>query len=80
MPKSSSFEVPLKPDPNKIRDVPLISTLAGEFILTYVNDCHIRDLAHHYGFAVQPIPMRTTHHVETEELLLSRIFDWIGGK
>jgi DNA adenine methylase len=54
------------------------ATLAGDFLMTYDDAEGVRDLARRYGFKMQAIAMKTTHHAEMNELLIGRNFDWLG--
>lgn len=54
----------------------LVSQLKGRFMLTY-DDCdEIRDLAKKYSLDYRTIPMKTTHHVEKKEIIISDNFNW----
>jgi DNA adenine methylase len=52
------------------------SSLAGDFLMTYDAADEIRRLAYQYGFDVVEVPMKTTKHVKTMELLIGRCLDW----
>ena len=54
----------------------LVSKLAGDFLMTYDAADEIRRLAYRYGFDVVEVPMKTTKHVKTMELLIGRCLDW----
>ena len=49
----------------------------GTVLLTYANDPTVRALATRSGFSVQPVLMRTTHHADKAELLISRDVAWV---
>ncbi len=51
--------------------------LAGEVILTYDDSLEVRSLADQYGFDVESIAMKNTHHAKMTELLIGRSLDWI---
>lgn len=54
----------------------LVSELKGRFMITY-DDCdEIRDLAKKYSFDYRTIPMKTTHHIEKKEIIISDNFYW----
>jgi len=54
----------------------LTSRLKGKFMLTYDDTEEIRALAEKYGLDFRTIPMRTTHHIQKNEIILSDNFDW----
>lgn len=54
----------------------LLSELVGDFLLTYDHAESVRNLADHYGFDTELIPMKNTHHAEMRELLIGRDLDW----
>jgi DNA adenine methylase len=54
-----------------------VDSLAGDFLMTYCNEPQVRKLARRHGFDVQPVAMKSTHHVKTEELLIGRDLDWV---
>lgn len=52
------------------------SRVKGHFLMTY-DDCKpIRALAARYGFEIQRIPMKNTHHEIMSELLIGRNLGW----
>lgn len=54
----------------------LVSQLKGKFMITY-DDCdEIRDLAKKYSLDYRTIPMKTTHHIEKKEIIISDNFNW----
>ncbi len=54
----------------------LVSRLKGRFMITY-DDCdEIRDLAKKYNLDYRTIPMKTTHHIEKKEIIISDNFYW----
>ncbi len=55
----------------------LTAALTGRFLLTYDDTPEIRNLAEKYGLLHTTVPMKTTHHVEKRELLISDNFDWL---
>jgi len=54
----------------------LTAKLKGKFMLTYDDTQEIRDLAEKYNLEYRTIPMKTTHHVEKNEIIISDNFDW----
>jgi DNA adenine methylase len=55
----------------------LTSQIKGKFLLTYDNADEIVELAKKYNLRYTTIPMKTTHHLEKRELLISDNFDWL---
>lgn len=55
----------------------LVSRLSGKFLLTYDDTPEIRFLAEQNSLAYRTIPMKTTHHLEKNELLISNGFEWL---
>ncbi|NLF41763.1 MAG: DNA adenine methylase [Bacteroidales bacterium] len=53
-----------------------INQLQGKFMLTYDDAEEIRTLANKYNFPFRTIPMKTTHHLEKNELIISDNFEW----
>lgn len=56
----------------------LTSQLRGRFMLTYDDTREIRDLANKFNLLYREIPMKTTHHIEKQEIIISDNFDWWG--
>lgn len=54
----------------------LVSTLAGDFLMTYDDTPEVRAYAGSYGLDVQPIAMKNTHHAKMTELLIGRDLAW----
>ncbi|HEY9114064.1 MAG TPA: DNA adenine methylase [Bacteroidales bacterium] len=54
----------------------LTSKLKGKFMLTYDDTKGIRDLATKYNLDFRTIPMKTTHHIKKNEIIISDNFDW----
>jgi DNA adenine methylase len=52
------------------------SELKGKFMLTYDDTEEIRGLAAKYNLDFRTIPMKTTHHVQKNEIIVSDNFDW----
>ena len=55
----------------------LCSKLAGDFLITYSNDAHTRQLAHKHRLEMREIAMKNTHHAKMTELLIGRKLDWL---
>lgn len=53
--------------------------LKGDFIMTYDNAEEVKNMASRRGLAVQPIPMKNTHHAQMTELVIGRNLDWMEG-
>ncbi|MFM7853680.1 MAG: DNA adenine methylase, partial [Flammeovirgaceae bacterium] len=47
----------------------LTSKLRGKYMLTYDDTSEIRHLAHKYNLGFRTIPMKTTHHLEKNEII-----------
>ena len=56
----------------------LVSKIKGKFLLTYDDTLDIRDLANKFELPHKTIPMKTTHHLEKNELLISDNFRWLS--
>ena len=54
----------------------LIAQLKGKFMLTYDDTSEIRNLADKYKLQYRTIPMKTTHHLEKNEIIISDNFNW----
>lgn len=54
----------------------MTSNIKGRFMLTYDDTPEIRMLANKYSLSYRTIPMKTTHHLEKNELIISDNFDW----
>jgi DNA adenine methylase len=54
----------------------LISTVRGEFLITYDDSPEIRDLCQVHHFEFLAVPMQNTHHARKQELLIGRTLDW----
>lgn len=50
--------------------------LRGRFMLTYDDTPEIRHLAERFGLAYKTIPMKTTHHLEKQEILITDNLNW----
>lgn len=54
----------------------LTSQLKGKYMLTYDDTTEIRQLADKYRLQHRTIPMKTTHHLQKNEIIISDNFDW----
>lgn len=54
----------------------LVSGLSGKFLMTYDDTPEIRHLAAQNNLSWRIIPMKTTHHLQKNELLIADNFDW----
>ncbi|MCX6250960.1 MAG: hypothetical protein NTX61_09415 [Bacteroidetes bacterium] len=54
----------------------LTSQIKGKFMLTYDDTPEIRQLAEKYNLQYKTLPMKTTHHVEKNEIIISDNFHW----
>ncbi len=57
----------------------LTARLKGKFMLTYDDTTEIRQLADRYNLPYKTIPMKTTHHTEKNEIIISDNFRWWHG-
>lgn len=53
-----------------------VARLRGRFMLTYDDTPHIRGLAEKYGLLYKTIPMKTTHHLLKQEIIVTDNLDW----
>lgn len=51
----------------------VMSKVAGSFIMTYDDSDEVKGLALKYGFGVEYIPMRSSHHKAHRELMIKKI-------
>jgi len=56
----------------------IVSSIKGNFLMTYNNTNEVLELAEQYGFDTKPIPMKNTHHAKMTELLISRDLTWVN--
>ncbi|MCC6581901.1 MAG: DNA adenine methylase, partial [Phycisphaeraceae bacterium] len=54
----------------------LTSRLRGHFMMTYDDTPEVRNWAEKYGLPYCTIPMKTTHHLEKNELIITDNLDW----
>lgn len=52
------------------------SQLKGRFMMTYDDTDEIRALAKKYALDYRTIPMKTTHHIQKNEIIISDNFTW----
>jgi DNA adenine methylase len=50
----------------------IVSTLTGDFLMTYSDDEPVLELARQYDFKTKTVAMKSTHHTKITELLISR--------
>lgn len=54
----------------------LTAQLKGKFMMTYDDTTEIRKLADNYKLQYRTIPMKTTHHLNKNEIIISDNFSW----
>lgn len=54
----------------------LSSRIKGNFLITYDDTPEVRNWAEKYDLPYRSIPMKTTHHLEKNELLIANKLDW----
>lgn len=54
----------------------MAAQIKGRFMLTYDDTWEIRSLAEKYSFPHKTIPMKTTHHLQKNEIIISDNFNW----
>ncbi|NOX48330.1 MAG: DNA adenine methylase [Chlorobi bacterium] len=54
----------------------LTAHLKGKFMMTYDDTEEIRALANKYNLGFRTIPMKTTHHIQKNEIIISDNFNW----
>ena len=54
----------------------LAAKLKGRFMLTYDDTEEIRNLASKYSLKYMTIPMKTTHHLQKNEIIISDNLNW----
>jgi len=55
----------------------LANDICGDFVMTYDEASEIKVMALQYGFEVERVLMKTTHHTEKYELVISKKLDWL---
>lgn len=53
------------------------SGLRGDFLMTYDDTDSARSLARGYGFDIEVVPMKNTHHMKMTELLIGPDLEWL---
>lgn len=53
-----------------------VAQLKGRFMLTYDDTDEIRGLADRFGLLYKTIPMKTTHHLEKNEIIIADNLNW----
>lgn len=53
-----------------------VSKVSGNFLMTYDDAQDVRLLAKTFGFDIELVAMKNTHHAEMTELLIGRNLDW----
>lgn len=56
----------------------ITETLAGDFLMTYDNTEGVRQIVNRHSFTVETVAMKSTHHAEMTELLISRNLHRLG--
>lgn len=51
--------------------------IKGDYIVTYDDNTNVRSLAKRHSMQLRLIPMKTTHHVSKEELILGKELSWM---
>ena len=54
----------------------LTSQLQGRYMLTYDDTPEIQNLIHKYNLQYKTMPMKTTHHIKKNEIIISDNFTW----
>ncbi len=57
----------------------ILSKVRGDFLMTYDNARPVRELARKYGFDMQEVVMKNTHHEVMSELLIGTNLNWSRG-
>ena len=55
----------------------LVGQLKGDFLMTYDETDEVRSLASRFGFDMQRVSMKNTHHTHMQELLIGRNLSWL---
>jgi DNA adenine methylase len=58
----------------------LVAGIKGKVLMTYDDSAEVRALARKFGFSTRRVPMRTSHHSQKAELLISRDFSWFNPR
>lgn len=54
----------------------LTSKIEGKYMLTYDNNDSVKNLARKYRLPFKTVPMKTTHNLKKNEILICNDFDW----
>ncbi|MGB8705508.1 MAG: DNA adenine methylase [Gillisia sp.] len=54
----------------------LTSEIKGKYMLTYDDTQEIRELVKKYNLEFRTIPMKTTHHIQKNEIIVADNFEW----
>jgi len=54
----------------------LTSEIKGKYMLTYDDTEEIKELVEKYKLEFRTIPMKTTHHIQKNEIIVADNFDW----
>lgn len=55
----------------------ICESIQGDFLMTYDNAEEVKHMARNHGFQMRLIPMKTTHHKTTEELVIGKDLSWM---
>ena len=55
----------------------LLSEVKGDVLLTYDNTHEIASLAREFGFEIEAVAMKNTHHAKMTELLIGKDLSWL---
>jgi DNA adenine methylase len=55
----------------------IVSSVRGDFLMSYDNASPIRKLAQKFGFDMEEVAMKNTHHEVMTELLIGKNLDWL---
>jgi DNA adenine methylase len=58
----------------------LVAAVQGNVLMTYDNTAEVRALAREFGLKIRRVHMRTSHHSQKVELLISRDFSWFNPR
>ncbi len=55
----------------------MMSSVRGDFLMSYDDARPIRELAGKFGFDMEKVAMKNTHHEVMNELLIGKNLDWL---
>jgi DNA adenine methylase len=55
----------------------IVENLKGDFLMTYDNALGVKQMADQHGFETELVAMKSTHHAEMTELIISRNLEWL---